>query len=263
MNSQNTYALVTGASLGIGRAIARELARHNINVLLVALDTPELEQARKYIEDNFDVKVDALGVDLTQPSSGKAVYKWCKDHGYDVRYLVNNAGFGEGGFFENVPLERYHVMIDLNMKAYISLIHAFLPEMKKKGKCHIMNTSSMEAIFPLPYKAVYTGTKNFVYSFSMALSQEVKNNDIKISILCPGPTVTNESGLKRLKAQGWKGKLMALMPEDVAGKAVPGMLRGKLEIFPGRLNWMLARFFNWVPVRIKIRVLERIFRVYT
>ncbi len=262
MDSNNDYALVTGASLGIGRALSRELAKHGINVLLVALDTPELAEAKEYLKDNFSVKVDALGIDLTHPESGQMVYAWCRKNGYVVRYLINNAGFGEGGYFENVPLERYHIMIDLNTKSYVSLMHAFLPDMKKRGNCHIMNTSSMEAIFPLPYKSVYTGTKNFVYSYSMALSQEVKRYGVKISILCPGPVVTNESGLQRLKAQGKKAQLMVLMPEDVAKLAVPRMLKGKLEIFPGRLNWILANLFAWIPIRVKIRVLEKIFRVY-
>lgn len=262
MNSKNEYALITGASLGIGRAVSRELARRNIHVLLVALDTPELVDAKRYIEDNFSVNVDTLGIDLNSSGSGEAVYSWCQKKGYKVRYLINNAGLGEGGYFENVPLERYHVMMDLNNKAYVSLIHAFLPDMKKTGNGHIMNTSSMEAIFPLPYKAVYTGTKNFVYSFSMALSQEVKRFGVKISILCPGPVVTNEAGLERLRAQGKKAQMMVLMPEDVARVAVPRMLKGKLEIYPGKLNWILANLFGWVPISIKIRILERIFRVY-
>ncbi len=262
MDLKNDYALVTGASMGIGRAISRELARRGINVLLVALDTPELQKALSYIKVNFSVKVDALGIDLTERGCGKVVHDWCREQGYVVRYLINNAGFGEGGYFENVPMDVYHTMMDLNVKAYVSLIHAFLPDMKKKRNCHIMNTSSMEAIFPLPYKAVYTGTKNFIYSYSMALSQEVKRYGVKISILCPGPVVTNESGLRRLRAQGKKAQLMVLMPEDVAEIAVPRMLKGKLEIFPGKVNWILANLFAWIPIRLKIRALEKIFRVY-
>ncbi len=262
MNSKIEYALVTGASLGIGRAISMELAKRNFNVLLIALDTPELAEVKKYIGHHFSVHVDALGIDLTAPDSGETIYSWCREKDYQVCYLINNAGIGEGGYFEKVPLERYHTMIDLNTRAYVSLVHAFLPDMKKTGNCHIMNTSSMEAIFPLPYKAVYSGTKNFIYSFSMALSQEVKRFGVKISVLCPGPVITNESGLERLKAQGKKAQLMAMMPEEVARVAVTGMLKGKLEIFPGKLNRILANLLNWVPVRIKICILERLSRVY-
>lgn len=262
MNTSNDYALITGASLGIGREIAKELSKRNINTLLVALDTPELKETKQFISDNYATKVDALGVDLTEPMAAQEIYDWCKKNDYKVSILVNNAGFGEGGYFEDTPLERYCKMIDLNNKAYISLIHLFLPGMKKSGNAHIMNTSSMEAIFPLPYKAVYTGTKNFIYSFSLALNEEVRRFGVKITILCPGPVLTNKGGLDRIKAQGAKSKLFVLMPDVVARVAVKNMLNGMLISNPGKMNWWLTKIAKFIPTRLKMRILEKIFSVY-
>jgi hypothetical protein len=216
MNSFNEYALITGASLGIGKEIAKEFSRRKINTLLVALDTPELQELTTYLKENYQTKVDNYPADLTDPKSAIAIHNWCKKNGYIVKYLINNAGFGESGYFECIPLERYCQMIDLNNKAYIAMTHQFLPDLKKLGDSHIMNTSSMEATLPLPYKSVYTGTKNFIYAFSLALNQEVRRFGVKVSILCPGPVLTNEGGLKRIESQGNKAKLILMYPDKVA-----------------------------------------------
>lgn len=262
MNSTNDYALITGASLGIGREIAKELSRRGYNTLLVALDTPELIEVKRYIQENFATKVDSFAADLTNSSSSQSIYNWCQENNYNVTILINNAGFGEGGYFEKISLDQYCKMIDLNNKAYVSLIHMFLPDMKKHGNCHIMNTSSMEATLPLPYKAVYTGTKNFIYSFSLALNEEVRRFGVKITILCPGPVLTNEGGLKRLNAQGAKAKLLLMMPDQVAIVAVKNMLHGMLVSNPGKMNWWLTKIAKFIPTRIKMRILEKIFSAY-
>jgi len=262
MTEEREYALITGASLGIGREIAKELSKRNFNTLLVALDTPELKEVENYIRDNFSTYVDSFRVDLTREDAAQKVYDWCKSHNYTVSILINNAGFGEGGYFENIPLERYLKMIDLNNKAYIAMIHKFLPDMKKLGKSHIMNTSSMEATIPLPYKSVYTGTKNFIYAFSLALNEEVRRFGVKVTILCPGSVLTNEGGLERIKAQGKKAKLLVMMPDEVARIAVKNMLHGMLVSNPGKMNWWLTKIAKFIPTRLKMRILERIFSAY-
>ncbi|NJN27641.1 MAG: SDR family NAD(P)-dependent oxidoreductase [Cyclobacteriaceae bacterium] len=260
---KDEFALITGASLGIGREMAKELARRQINTLLVALDGPELKETEKFISEHYETRVDSLAADLTDPESAQRIYDWCKSNNYKVSILINNAGFGEGGAFEAIPLERYFKMIDLNNKAYIALIHLFLPEMKKRKHGHIMNTSSMEATLPLPYKAVYTGTKNFIYAYSLALNEEIRRFGVKISILCPGPVLTNEGGLKRIQSQGNKAKLILMMPDVVARVAIRNMLGGMLIINPGKMNWWVTKVAKLIPTRLKMRIMERIFRVYT
>jgi short-subunit dehydrogenase len=134
--------------------------------------------------------------------------------------------------------------------------------MKERGHGHILNTSSMEATLPLPYKAVYTGTKNFVYAYSLALNEEVRRFGVKVTILCPGPVLTNEGGLERLKAQGAKANLLLLMPDRVARIAVKNMLGGMLISNPGKMNWWITKLAKFVPTRLKMHILEKIFSAY-
>lgn len=263
MDSNNEYALITGASLGIGREIAKEFALRKINTLLVALDTPELYQIQRDLKENYHIQAESYPADLTDPDCAVAIHGWCRENGFDVKYLINNAGIGESGFLEDITLTRYCLMIDLNTKAYIALTHQFLPDLKKRGEGYIMNTSSREATLPLPYKAVYTGTKNFVYAFSLALNQEVRRFGVKVSVLCPGPVLTNEEGLRRMEAQGKKARMMMLYPEQVASYAIKNLLIGRTVINPGRMNRWIDRIHRVIPMPLKMRILEKMFRSYT
>lgn len=256
------YALITGGSHGIGRAMAEACARRSIPVLLVALDEPELHRFTHYLSSTYGVAADCLGINLLEENSADRVYDWCREKGYVVQILINNAGFGRSGQFQNVKLEEYYNMILLNNRAMVGLIHHFLPDLLQLPKAHILNMSSMEATLPLPYKAVYTGTKHFVYGTSLALREELKSTNVKVTVLCPGPTVTNEDGLKRIQSQGKKAKLLVSMPEDVAEEAITKMLKGQRVIIPGTLPYLIVQLMNRIPLGWKMSILERMFRTY-
>ncbi|HMQ46095.1 MAG TPA: SDR family NAD(P)-dependent oxidoreductase [Saprospiraceae bacterium] len=260
--NRTSYALITGSSHGIGRAMAEECARRGIPVLLVALDEPELHRFTKYLSSTYNVATDCLGINLLEGNSPDRVHAWCKEKGYEVGILINNAGFGRSGLFNNVALEEYYNMILLNNRAMIGLTYRFLPDLLQLPKAHILNMSSMEATLPLPYKAVYTGTKHFVYGISLALREELKTTGIKVSVLCPGPTVTNEDGLRRIQSQGKKAKLLVSMPEDVAKEAVAKMLKGQRVIIPGFMPYLIVQIMNRMPLGWKMSILERMFRAY-
>ena len=260
--STDQYALVTGGSSGIGKAMATELARSGINVIIVALEEPTLHEVAAQIRADHSVKVDCLGIDLTCEKAPQQVYEWCKERQYQVSILINNAGFGRGGLFENTPIEEYYQMIRLNNQAAVGLTYCFLPDLKALPKAYILNMSSMEATLPLPYKTVYTGTKNFIYAFSLALREELKFGHVKVSVLCPGPVLTNEDGLKRLEAQGGRSKALLLMPDQVAKFAIPRLLKGQRVLIPGALPWTIVKVLKLFPTGLKMSILERIFRVY-
>jgi hypothetical protein len=258
----NQFALITGGSHGIGKAFAFECARRGMNVLLVALADSNLEATAMELQKKFAVQVLSFGIDLSQEDSPQKVFEFTRKENIRIRVLINNAGFGLGGWFSRHPLGRYQTMIRLNNTSLISLTHLFLDDLKSIQHSCILNMSSMEATLPLPYKATYTATKNFIYSFSLALKEELRPWKVTVTVVCPGPVVTNEDGRQRMKSQGWKVKLMVKMPEEIAAVGISKMLKGKMIVIPGVLPWLIVKIMNWFPEGLKLRILEKIFRVY-
>lgn len=260
--SSKTYALITGASLGIGKSLAYECAKRGMNLILIALPGNQLHILADTIKNKYGVDAICYPVDLTKETAPEEIYNWCRQNHYQVDILINNAGIGAGGAFENIDFNQYLTMLKLNNQALVGLTYYFIPELKKNSKSYILNTSSMEGLIPLPYKTVYTATKNFIFAFSIALREELKFSHISISVLCPGPVITNKAGLMRLKAHGKRGKLIAMMPSQVAKIAIKKMLNGKTIIVPGYLNLALTRIIKLVPMIIRMKLLEHMFRVY-
>ncbi len=261
--NEATYALITGGSHGIGRAMALECARHGIGILIVALPDRHLEEAQQEIRKEVpQVRLETLGLDLRQPDAAQRIRSWIEDNGFLLQYLINNVGFGRGGLFEHHRLQDYRDMIYLNNHFMVALTYELLPILLQYPGAKILNVSSMEATLPLPYKTVYTGTKNFIYGFSLALREELRDRKLSVSVLCPGPVLTNEDGLKRIQAQGKRSQILLMYPPEVARTAVRGMLDGRAVIIPGRLNKTIVRIMHWFPTWLKMRILERIFRKY-
>jgi short-subunit dehydrogenase len=256
------HALITGSSSGIGRAIAFECAKRKMNLVLVALETDQLAETSKSIRDRFDVDVHFLAIDLTKEAAPDMIYAFCVKRHLSINFLVNNAGLGDGGLFENIPLNRYRTIMDLNNRAMVNLTYRFLPDLKKNAPAAILNTSSIEATLPLPYKTVYTATKNFIYALSLALNEELKGSGVHVTVLCPGPVPTNAENLKRYHAHGWRAKLIAKLPDEVASTAIRGTLKSRRVIVPGRINRLIVLVMHFMPLGWKMSILERLFRVY-
>ncbi|WP_339926447.1 SDR family NAD(P)-dependent oxidoreductase [uncultured Cyclobacterium sp.] len=262
MNGEN-FTLITGASMGIGKAFSKACAERGMNLVLVALPDGQLADVQKEILALWKVKVYIFTIDLTEKGAVKQLYAFCMDMKLTINVLINNAGIGTGGRFENIALEKQLKIVDLNNKVLVRMCHYFLPLLQQQEKAYILNMSSMEANLPLPYKAVYTGSKNFVYAFSLALREELKRGPVGVSVVCPGPVVTNAEGLERMKAHGNRANLVVFMPDEVAEIGLKGLLKGKTIIIPGKINWVLVKLSRLFPTAIKMRLLERLFRVYS
>jgi hypothetical protein len=252
-----SYALITGGSQGIGRAIAIELAKRQIPLILVALDQPILDQTAQEIREQHQVEVHTFGIDLSREDAPEKVFEWCQNRRFSINILINNAGFGRSGLMHAFSLSEYYTMMDLNNRAAVGLTYLLLPELQRHPEAHILIMSSMEAALPLPYKAVYAGTKNFLYGYGLALREELAETNVNVSILCPGPTVTNESGLKRLQANP-NSKYLVSMPDKVARAGVEGMFRKRNIIIPGRFPATLFRLGHLLPAGLKMNMLEKI-----
>jgi len=249
--------------MGIGKAYAMACASRGMNLILVALPDDQLTEVQNEILSSCHVKVFIFPIDLTGAHAVSRLFNFCNENNLGVNLLINNAGMGTGGRFENIPLEKQLKIIDLNNKVLVLMCHYFLPMLQKQEKAYILNMSSMEASLPLPYKAVYTGSKNFVYAFSLALREELRRSSVSLSVVCPGPVVTNTEALKRMEAHGSRAKLVVLSPEEVAEIGLNGLLKGQTVIIPGKFNWFLVKMMRLCPTAIKMRLLERLFRVYS
>jgi len=242
------YALITGASKGIGRSIVEELARRGYNVLLVARSGDVLRQAAAEIRARYTVKADWLAIDLSAAEAPQMVYEWCREKGYALKVLVNNAGYGLSGPFEKYSLSDHLNMMQLNMSALVSLTRLFLPDLRKSSQAYILNIASSAAYQAVPKLSLYAATKVFVLAFSRGLHQELKGSPVSVTVVSPGATDTDFPSRAQLGEKGLKAAAKFNMrPEVVAGLAVKAMLAGKAEVITGLLNKLGAAMAWLLP----------------
>jgi short-subunit dehydrogenase len=246
-NKDVMYTLITGASSGIGRALALECASKGMNILLVALPGKELHILEKQILETYQVRCYSFGVDLSVHCSSTSVYNWVKENNYRVNILINNVGVGSKGAFEQLSTDFCHTQIHLNVVTTCILTRLFVEELKTNSPSYIMNVGSLGGFFMLPGKTVYSATKAFVYYFSRCLRLELQNSGISVSVLCPGGTDSNEKTKAINKDLKGVAKVSILQPERVAHEAVKKMLKGKARIIPGFINKVSYHLGRLVP----------------
>ncbi|WP_341530555.1 SDR family oxidoreductase [Nostoc sp. UHCC 0302] len=184
-------ALITGASSGIGKAFADELAARQTNLVLLARSEEKLNQLAKQLQDQYKIKVDVIVKDLTEANAAAAVFDVIKTKGLTIDLLINNAGFGEYGDFAEGDGEKQVKIVQLNILALVDLTHKFLPLMRQRGAGGIINVSSITGFQPIPYLSVYAASKAFILSFSEALWAENFPYGVRVLVTCPGPIETN------------------------------------------------------------------------
>lgn len=241
------YALITGASQGLGKALAEECARRGMHVLQVALPRTGLRELSAAIAARNGVESHYLELDLTEPSGPEQVAHWVAAHGWNLRLLINNAGVSTHGHFEDTSLESNERVMNLNMAAVVRSTHLLIPTLKANRRSYILNVASLAAMGPVPYMPVYAASKAFVLSFTLALREELHRSGIGVSVLCPGGMPTNGASARRISANGWGGKLSAVRTERVARIALARTLRGRACIIPGWLNKIVAVVSSFTP----------------
>ncbi len=184
-------ALITGASSGIGKAFAQQLAAQNTNLVLVARSQKKLHQLTKELQENYNIQVEIIVKDLTEPHAAQAIFDATQAKGLTIDLLINNAGFGDYGDFATSHGEKQVKIVQLNVVALVDLTHKFLPLMRQRQSGSIINVSSITAFQPMPYLSVYAASKAFIVSFSQALWAENRSYGIRILVTCPGPIETN------------------------------------------------------------------------
>jgi len=256
-----SYALVTGASKGIGKAIAEELAQHGFDILLVARSAPLLKKTAEEIKNRFNVQCGYRVTDLTEPGAVRDILDWCLKNNYTVSVLVNNAGFGTAGPFEKSDPQEQEGMMWVNMLSPVLLCHAFIPVLRQQPKAYILNVGSTTAYHAVPLMSLYAATKSFILRFSRGLHEELRKTNISVTCICPGTTDTDFPYRAKVNPKAIKtGKNFSMSPQEVARKAVRGMLNQKKELVPGFIN-KLTVFLVWLlPFNLTERTALKIYR---
>lgn len=234
--SNDTTVLITGASSGIGYALARVFASHEYNLILVARNDKKLNELADELRNQHNIRTHVIAKDLSQAGCAKKLFDDVMNMKLTVDILVNNAGIGNVGFFHETELNRDTEMIQLNIGTLTELTKLFSREMVKRRKGKILNVGSTGSFAPGPFIAVYYATKAYVLSFSRAISKELKPYGVTVTALCPGAVRTNFC-----KTAGKKDMLGAMEAEVVAEAAYRGLLKNKKVIVPGILNKILVR----------------------
>lgn len=251
-----SYALITGASSGIGAEIARQLAARGLNLILAARRIDRLEMLAEELRDGGGLDVQIIQTDLNSMDQVAGLANFAKK--YDVSWLINNAGFGDMHDFESCDYSKIMSMLQVNITALTSLTHKLLPVLlnrsKKGNDAYIMNLASMASYFPGPGMGAYYASKHYVLAFTEALHFELKGR-VKVSAVCPGPVKTEFMDVAKPGNRGVFDAAWVPGPDKIAKKAVKKTLKGTPYILFG---WMFyaALFFNrLVPRRLMARIM--------
>lgn len=258
-----TFALVTGASGGIGEAIARGLAARKVPQLLVARSGDKLEALATELRALSGVEVDALALDLASDGAVERLFAATEGAGKPVGLLVNNAAFGFYGPQEEQDLGRTLRMLRLNVTATVELTHRLLAPMTGRRAGYVLNVASTAAFLPVPYMGVYAATKAFLLSLSQALREELRARGVVVTALCPGTTRTDFHRVAGLAA-GTSNPFPSLSAETVAEAGLRGLGKGKAIVVPNLLDsaWIFTGRFvpRTLPPKIGAAVFSRLKR---
>lgn len=244
--------LITGASGGIGEAIANRLAERKHNLVLVARNESKLNALAEQLTKKHQISVDYISADLSKANAVQKIFEETQKRQLEIEMLINNAGIGSGGEFAALPLQSELAMLQLNISSLVALTHLFLQKMKTRRSGTIINVASMASFFPFPYMTTYSASKVFVRHFTQALTQECKPYNVHIMLLCPGLTKTNFNSAAGMENEIGKGlnaeySSSTQTPEQVADEMLKALDKRKHYIVSGRMNRMAAKLSALLP----------------
>jgi short-subunit dehydrogenase len=248
-------ALITGASSGIGKALAHQFAQDGYQLVLAARGVGKMQALADDLQQQFKVPVTVIGADLETYDGATKLHSDIKARGFVLSALVNNAGYGAFGEFKDSALTSEVAMMQLNMNTVVVLTKLFLPDLlATRGK--ILNMASTAAFQPGPYMAVYYATKSFVLSFSEAIASELEDTGVTVTALCPGPTASGFQDKADLGNSALvKGKKLPTS-EEVAALGYRAMQRGQRVYIPGFVNWAMAQSMRFTPRNLATKMVK-------
>lgn len=256
MSPQRPYALVTGASSGIGFQYALQLAERNYNLLIVSNEENAIQEKADIIRQRFPVDVIPLMRDLGRPGAAKELYDFCLEHGLEVEVLINNAGVYHDRDFLADSEAFNNLILNLHVNTPAMLLYYFSKEMAERGKGYILNMSSITSEIAVQRLATYSGTKAFLKNFSRSVHVELYHKGVYVTAVRPGAV---DTGLYSISGTATRiGKIVGYIttPERLARQGLRAMFRGKAQRTPGFLNHVLIFLVKLIPTRL-LRLIRR------
>jgi uncharacterized protein len=254
---KDRWALVTGASAGIGKALAEELARGGANLVLTARRRERLAALAQEFSNKYQVKTEIVVADLVQQSAPELIFRFTQDKKIEIGLLVNNAGFGQYGEFHTVEAERLLEMVQLNCSAVLHLTRLYLPAMVARRGGDVLIVASTASFQAVPYVSTYAATKAFDLYLAEGLAEEMKPYGVRVCALCPG---TTESEFHELAGHPSHAKGREQTAQAVARNGLKALAAGKSYVISGLGNYFVAHGERLVPRRLVTRIAAKLFR---
>jgi hypothetical protein len=254
------YTLITGASKGIGKAIAIEAASRGMNLLLVARSKELLDKLAVELSAK-NVSVKTFVADLFEEDAAGKIFQYAKENSLNINMLANNAGMGYYGNFDECDLKKHLEVMHLNMDACVKLAYTFLKNSGPGQRRYILNTVSTGAYQPVPAMAIYAASKAFMLFFSRALREELKKKNVYVTALCPGGTETEFFGPAQMTGLAKKNARFMMSAEKVARVGLQAVMKNKSVVIPGITNKVGAIASKLAPHDIVVPVAGNFFKV--
>ncbi len=256
-NWKGKWAVVTGASAGIGKAFCSELASGGTNLVLVARRRDRLAELASTLSAKYSIKTEICPADLAQDAGAHEVFAFTQGKGIEVDLLINNAGFGAYGEFPSTPLDRQLGMVRVNVAAVVHLTHLYLPAMVARHRGSILIVASTASFQAVPYLSTYAATKAFDLFFAEGLAEEMAPHGINVCALCPG---TTESEFFDVAGQPRRIMRKRETAEKVAHTGLHALASGRRYVISGMKNYMGAQSQRLIPRRMVARIVGKMFR---
>ncbi len=255
----NFFTLITGASSGIGKALANECAGRKMNLYLIDLPETGLPAISKELSVNNAINVEFLETDLSNENAHQEVFRHSIIKNLQINTLINNVGVGHNGNLETLSEEKVTQMLLLNTRITTLLTQLYIPELKKREHAYILNMCSMGAWLPIPGKSVYSASKAYILFFTRAVQYELRSTGISVSAVFPAGVPTNKTVIGRIQKSGFIAQNLVKSTEYVANRAITGMLKKQEIIFPGNRIKALFFLFSAIPQGILLKLMYREF----
>lgn len=257
LKSEEQYAVVTGASRGLGKAFSIELAKQKINIILISLPHQNLPVLSHQLSAEYGVKTAYYETDLSVMSNVMELTRWINEN-YNVKILINNAGIGGSKRFVDAEVDYINSIMQVNIMCTSIITHQLLPNLIRQKEAYILNISSMAAFLPIGYKTVYPASKSFIHSFSLGLYTELKEQNVYVSVAYPGVMKTNGDVTTRITSQGFFGRLTLLEPEQVANYCLRQLFKKHRVIVLNPVIGVILRMLpNWIKLPLLTRAMKR------